>query len=145
MTTKAKATRGTKLQRGDGATPETFTTIAEVRSSKGPSTKVGTIDATTYDSTAKEFVADIPDAGEVTFELNEVASDVQQQGLQADRDAGTLRNFRLVKNDHPIAPSTTTFASLTIGYDPEAPAGALYKASVTLKVSGLPVRTYAPS
>jgi hypothetical protein len=79
MTTKATSTKGIKLQRGDGAGSETFTTIAEVTNIKGPSEKAAQLDATSFDSDAMEFIAGLVDAGDLTFDVNFVASDVQQQ------------------------------------------------------------------
>lgn len=142
---KGKPARQTLLQRGDGGGSEVFTTIAEVVSIKGPGTKVGTIDATSQDSLAKEFVAEIPDYGEISADVIWVASDTQQQGLQTDLDAGTVRNFKLVKNDHASSKSTIAFSAIVTSWEHDAPAGGLYKMSLTLKISGKPTITYAPA
>jgi hypothetical protein len=147
MTTKASSTRGVKLQRGDGGSPETFATIAEVTSFKGPSEKAPKIDATSFDSTAMEFIGGLPDNGEITAEVQFIATDAQQQGLRNDLRAGTKRNFKLVLNDMPVGganPTSVAFAAI-ITQAPEIGGGVnqVVKGSITLVISGTAIWTYA--
>jgi len=146
MTTKAKSSKGIKLQRGDGGGSEVFTTIGEVTNIKGPSEKAPQLDATSFDSTGMEFIAGLSDSGELTFDVNFVGSDAQQQGLRTDLRAGTLRNFKLILNDHATTPTTIAFAAIVTAA-PEIAAGVnqVVKGSCSLKVSGLPTWTYAPA
>jgi hypothetical protein len=145
MATKAKAAKGTALKRGDGGAPETFTTVGEVVSFNGPNGTLPTFDASSFDSTGAEVGAGLPDPGEISFEMLFVGGNPGQQGLEADRFAGTLRNFQLVLNDH--ATTKTTFSgsayvtefALT-GGGPNEP----YKASCKLKFSGPLTKSYAP-
>lgn len=147
MATKAKTTKGIKLQRGDGAAEdEEFTTIAEVTNFSGPPETAESIEASSFDSEAKEFVAGLSDGGEFTFDCNFIGSDAEQQGLRADSRSGVLRNFRLVFNDHATAPTQVEFSAVVTS--PPTPTGAVnavITASCSLKVSGLPVWTYALS
>jgi hypothetical protein len=146
MTTKATSTRGIKLQRGDGAGSETFTTIAEVTNIKGPSEKAPQLDATSFDSTAMEYIAGLVDAGDLTFDVNFVASDVQQQGLRTDMRAGTKRNFKLILADHITTPTTVTFAAIiTSAPELAGSVNQVLKGSCSVKISGLPTWTYAPA
>lgn len=146
MTTNAKSSKGIKLKRGDGAGSETFTTIGEVTSFKGPSTKAPQLDATSFDSLAMEFIAGLVDNGEVAFDLNFVGSDVQQQGLRADQVAGTLRNFQLNLNDHISDPTVISFSAIvTEAPSISAAVNAVVKAACTLKVSGAATWHYRPS
>lgn len=147
MSSKAKAAKNTKLKRGDGGSPtENFTLIGEVRSISGPSESVETIDVTSQDSTAKEFIsAGLVDGGEVTFEMNLIGSDAQQQGLRDDMVNGRLRNFKLELNDHASTPTTFSFAALVTGIEPSSELGSQYLSSVTLKISGLTTVTWAPA
>lgn len=144
--TKAKAAKGTLLQRGDGATPENFATIGEVTSFGGPNGTLTTIDATNFDSEADEYVAGLPNSGEVTFDYNFVASDNQQQGLETDRKSGTLRNFRIVLNDHPTNKTSKAFAAFVaaVGLTGQGP-NQKYTGSCTLRSSGDTTTTNAPS
>lgn len=145
MATKAKSTRGLKLQRGDGGGTEVFTTIGEVTNIKGPGEKASQLDATSFDSTAMEYIAGLSDSGELTFDVNFVGSDAQQQGLRTDMRAGTLRNFKLILNDHATTPTTVTFAAIvTSAPEIAGSVNQVIKASCSLKVSGLPTWSYAP-
>jgi hypothetical protein len=145
MTTKATSTKGVKLQRGDGGGPETFTTIAEVLSFKGPSEKAPQLDATSFDSVAMEFIAGLPDNGEITAEVQYVGSDAQQQGLRTDLRAGTKRNFKLVLNDSQgVQPTTVSFAAI-VTQAPELGGGVnqVVKGSISLRISGQATWAYA--
>lgn len=146
MVTKAKASKGTRIQRGDGGGSEVFTTIGEVQSFNGPGETVESIDVTSFDSVAKEFISTgLPDGGDFTFDVNFVGSDAQQQGLRTDLRDGTLRNFKVILNDHASSPTTFAFSAVVTGIDgPSAGQGEQYKMSFTLKVSGQPTVTYAP-
>lgn len=146
MPTKAKSSKGIKLQRGDGGGTEVFTTIGEVTNVKGPAEKATQLDATSFDSTAMEFIAGLSDSGELTFDVNFVGSDAQQQGLRSDLRAGTLRNFKLILADHATTPTTIAFAAIVTAA-PEVSAGVnqVVKGSCSLKISGLPTWTYAPA
>lgn len=145
MATKAKSTKGVKLQRGDGGGSEVFTTIAEVTNIKGPGEKAPQLDATSFDSTAMEFIAGLSDNGELTFDVNFVGSDAQQQGLRTDLRNGTLRNFKLILNDHATTPTTITFAAIvTAAPELSGSVNQVMKGSCSLKISGSATWTYAP-
>ena len=71
MATKAVTSHGTLLKVGDGASPEVFATIAEVKDISGPGTTLSTEDATNHDSGGwREPVPTLLEGGEVTFDLN---------------------------------------------------------------------------
>lgn len=144
--TKAKPTKNTLCQRGDGAATETFTTIGEVTSFSAPQVMVDQIDVTNFDSTAKEFISSgLADGGELTLEVNFVGSDAQQQGLRADCYAGTTRNFRFIANDHATTKSTVNFSAFVKSVEgPKGGVGEAYKSTIVLKVTGQPTWTYAP-
>jgi hypothetical protein len=145
MTTKAKSTRGIKLQRGDGAGSETFTTIAEVTNIKGPTEKAPQLDATSFDSVAMEYIAGLPDNGELTFDCNFIGNDAQQQGLRTDLRAGTARHFKLVLNDDAVTPTTISFTAIVTGA-PEisGSVNAVVKGSCSLRITGQATWVYAP-
>lgn len=146
MATKAKSSKGIKLQRGDGGGTEVFTTIGEVTNVKGPPEKAAAIDATSFDSTAMEFIGGLPDNGEITFDMLFIGSDAQQQGLRTDLRNGTLRNFKLIFPDHATTPTTVAFAAIvTAAPEPNGSVNQAIKASATLKISGQPTWTYAPA
>jgi len=132
---------GTLLKIGDGATPENFTTIAEVTNIGGPALSLDPIEITSHSSTGgwKEFIGGLLDAGEVSFDINYEPTEATHDastGLIADMVARTLRNFQLV---FPDAGSTTwSFAALVTSFEPSEPVGDKLAAGVTLKVTGQP-------
>lgn len=138
MPTKAKASKGLVLRRGGNA-------IAEVTSVSGPNGTLATIDATSHDSTATEFIAGLPDSGEVTFDFNFVGNDAQQQGLETDRVNGTLGAYTLVLNDHAATKTTYTFSAFVtaFGLNPGG-VGDKLTGSATLRITGGTTKTYSP-
>jgi hypothetical protein len=147
MTTKAVSTRGLALKHGDGGGPETFTTVGEVTSLKGPTESAPTIDVTSFDSTGHEFIAALPMPGTVDFDMNYVGSDAQQQALRVDLRAGTRRNFKIVASDQRTGgtkPTTITFTAVVTKM--EFVGGGIdqaLKGSGSLQISGNPVWDYA--
>ncbi len=146
MTTKATSSKGLKLKMGDGASPtEMFTTIGEVTNVSGPDESTDSIEVTSFDSLAKEFVSALADSGQVQFDMNFVGVDAKQQALRADLRAGTLRNFKIIIPDDAVetACSTVAFAGhVTNLSGPKAGANAAITQSCTVKVSGQPSWTY---
>lgn len=134
MTTNAIATQGTLLKRGDGGGPEVFTAIGEVADISGPGGTANIIDATHLASTFREKVMGLPDEGQITFTLNYVPGDAQQQGLKTDRANRTLRNFQLVLTD--AGNETGSFAAYVIGFNLNIQAEDIVRASVTLEITG---------
>lgn len=142
MATKAITTKGVQLKIGDGVTPtEGFMLIAEVLNISGPGETVATIDATSFDSVAKEWISSaLPDVTETTFEIHWIGNNLQHQQLRADLRSGVRRNFEL------ILPDTTkvAFAALITTISPEFPLEGKISQNITLKPTGLPQWTYAP-
>ena len=142
MATKAITTKGVQLKIGDGATPtEAFTLIAEVLNISGPGEQVATIDATSFDSTAKEWISSaLPDVSETTFEIHWIGNDLTHQKLRTDLRSGVRRNFELT------LPDTTkvTFAALITNISPEFPLEGKISQNITLKPTGLPNWAYPP-
>lgn len=131
---------GTQLQIGDGASPEVFTTIAQVRDIQGPGLSTNIIDGTDHDSGgAKSKVAGVRDGGQLTLDIAyDPAHGTHNAatGLLRDWKNGTLRNFKLV---FPDAGNTAwSIAGLVQGFQPTAPVDDLLTAAVTLEVSGDP-------
>ncbi len=135
------AAKGTLLKQGDGASPEVFTTIAQVVSIGGPSLSLDPIDVTNHSSLDgwKEFVGGLLDGGEISLEINYDpvnATHNATAGLIKDMEDRTVRNFQLVFSD--TAGTTWTVPALVTGFEPGAPVDGKLSASVTLKVSGKP-------
>lgn len=103
---------GSALKLGDAASPEVFTTIAEVLRCGPIGSVTPEVDVTNLDSTAKEYIGGLPDGASVEFEGNWIKS-TQQTGL---RDAvGTTRNFTMTWADSPA--SSAAFAMVILGFN----------------------------
>ena len=144
--TKAKSTKNTKFQRGDGGGTEVFTTIGEVTGFSAPGREQGEIVVTNFDSDAVEVIGDgLADGGTISLPMNFVGPDAQQQGLRTDCESGVTRNFKLILNDHTSNPTTFSFSAIVKKVDgPKGGVGEAYKMDVTLRVTGKPTVTYAP-
>lgn len=127
---------GTLIKRGNGATNETFTTIANVASISGPSLEADQVDVTSHDSPNmfEEFVGGIKRGGEVELELNFDPSESTHDQVLDDFDSGLGHNYQLV---FPTDPAITwTFAAIVTKFSPDAPFDDKLSATVTLKLTG---------
>jgi hypothetical protein len=102
---------GSALKLGNGASPEVFTTIAEILRCGPIGSVTPEVDVTNLDSTAKEYIGGLPDGASVEFEGNWTKA-TQQTAL---RDAvGTTKNFVMEWADSPA--SSASFAMVVLGF-----------------------------
>lgn len=134
----AKSAQGVELQRGNGAGTEVFTKVAEVKDVGGPDENADRIEVTSLDSTSKEFIAGLRDGGEVKAEANSINTNAQQQGVYADFQAGTLRNWKIVCPDG----ETHAFAGIVTAHGRKFPTNGARTLSFTIKISGDVTPTY---
>lgn len=139
--TSALSSFGTLLKKGDGGSPESFATIAEVLDIEGPELALDTEEATSHDSTGgwEEVVGTILRSGEIGFEINYVptgATANASTGLIADMKNRTRRNFQLVFPDS--GNTTWSFTALVTKFAPKAPVAGKLTADISLKLSGQP-------
>ncbi len=134
MSSSALTSQGVTIGVGDGASPEVFTTIAEVKSIDGPGGQANEIDVTDLSSTAKEFALGLQDEGDITLDINYIPGNTQHAQLRSDRAAGTSRNYRITFTDSPA--TTWTFAAYVKGFSISNAVDNITGASVTLRVSG---------
>lgn len=127
---------GTQLKRGDGATPEVFTALADVTSITPPGMSREAYDSTTHGSPDKhrEFIGGLVDGGEVSADVN--YHPAVHDTLVADFADAAPRSYQIVFPD----PETTTwdFKAILTGFEGAAPHDGLLTASLTWKVSGKP-------
>lgn len=132
---------GTQLQAGDGADPENFLTIAEVRSISGPTFTTDILDVTSHESQGgvREFKAGLIDPGELTFDLafqpGEITHGIKA-GLQRDLLTRRVTNYHLVFP--PGIGFTWQFFGIVTGLPLNFPIDEVITASVTVKITGLP-------
>jgi len=134
MSSSALTSQGMTIAVGNGASPEVFTTIAEVKSIDGPGGQSNEIDVTDLSSTAKEYVLGLQDEGDITLDMNYIPSNVQHAQLRSDRAAGTQRNYRISFTDSPV--TTWTFAARVKGFSISNAVDNVTGLSVVLRVSG---------
>ncbi len=95
MSTAATSGVGAALKRGDGASSEVFTTIAEVNSVTNNKTR-DLIDVTALDSAGgyREKIPGFKDGGEYTFNMNFTLANYNQMNDEFESD--TVRNWQLL-------------------------------------------------
>lgn len=141
MASPAVSAFGTVVKIGDGASPENFTTIAELRNVSGPSLELETIDVTTHNTADpwRQFIGGLLNGGEVSLELNFIPTEATHDpttGLIADMVNRVQRNFQIVFPDVPV--TTWGFTALVTAFEMSSDPADVLQASVTLKLSGKP-------
>jgi hypothetical protein len=93
----------TQIKIGDGASPEVFTLIPEAKDISGPESTQEFADFTHQQSPSgfRERKPTVKSSGTVTFNMNRVYGDTQQDALLAASNANpaTLTNFQLLYPD----------------------------------------------
>jgi hypothetical protein len=148
MSTQAASGIGCQLKKGDGASPEVFTLVAEVLSIQGPTEKLDTHDVTNMDSPNfyREFIATLHDGGDVAFDVNYLPNSSGQLSLHTDFVARTKRNWSLVlPNDPTTSPLTSfgtwSFSAYIVEMGKDFPIDKQMTQKIKLKITGAP--TYA--
>lgn len=138
MASIAKIANGTLLKVGDAASPEVFTTVPEMMKISGPSVKFDLLDVTSHDSSGffREFIPGLADGDNIAGEMNWRPANAVHVSLRVDSYARTLRNFKTVFPD--TATNTVLTANYIANISPTADIGAVLKAAITVKVTGLP-------
>jgi predicted secreted protein len=132
---------GTFLNIGDGASPENFTTVAEVTSALGLSMSAKQEDVTNHSSGDpwRQFISTLIDAGTIPLTINFIPTEATHSysaGLLRDFVNRTRRNFQLV---FPDGFNTTWTCPCNIqDFKTQAPIDGVLKADCTLKVAGKP-------
>ena len=139
--TDAVLGHGALLKRGDGASPEVFTTISEVISISGPSLSRDVVEATNMSSTSgwREFIGGLKSGGEISFELNYDPADATVDasgGLIDDIDSTSATNYQLIFPDSGT--TTWSFAGWLTSFETNIPLDDRITASATVTLSGVP-------
>lgn len=142
MASQAIPGYGTLLKRGASAgylpASQNFTTLGEVKSIDGPSTKVSVIDVTTHSSAASgnymEKIASLIDPGEVTADLNWVPSDTTHQNLRTDLTSRTKRAWCLALPSP--ASANVVFDGYVTDFPLSFPVDDVIGGSITITISG---------
>ena len=109
-------TGGLTFKMSNGASPEVYSTISEVKSLSGLGSTNPLIDVTSFDSTAREYIAGLADGQEISVECVRVhSSPSTQDALIAIVDSKTTRNFQLTLTDG-TTPIIYTFAGVPLSW-----------------------------
>ena len=130
---------GTLLKRGDGATPEVFTAIAEVGDIAGPSLKSQMEDATNHGSTGgyTESMPTVKSMGQLKFPISFIPSNATHSavaGMIYDWVNKTKRNYQMVFPDGTVWTLPVYVAEFSL----KAPVKTLLVADVALEITGAP-------
>lgn len=90
---KAGIGLGTVVSIGNGATPEVFTPVSELKSIVQSGRQVATEDVTSMESSAREFIPTLLDSG--TWELtgSRIGTDAGQIAMEAAMNTLAMHNF----------------------------------------------------
>ena len=127
---------GAEFRRGDGASNEQFTALAEVKNITGPGLTRDFIDVTNLGSTGgwREFITGFRNGGEYTFTMNFIRSDFDL--LYGDFNSDDSRNYQVGLPDDDT--TDITFA----GFVTELPMNIVpddaITVAVTIKITGEP-------
>jgi len=131
---------GTKLKRGDGGAPETFTDVAEVTDLSGPELSAEEADVTNHPSGSatpwRDILPTLLDAGEVSLSLNFLPGTSGHKALLSDFVNRAKRNWQLVFPDS--GQTTWSFSAYVMSIAPAAAVDDALAADVTLRVTGAP-------
>ncbi|GGN46788.1 phage tail tube protein [Streptomyces fuscichromogenes] len=127
---------GTLFKRGDGGSPEIFTTIADATGISPPGMKRETIDVTSHGSADgwMEFIGGLKDGGEVKVDVN--YQPAYHDTLIDDFEDDAPRTYRIVFPDEDT--TTWEIKAIMTGFEPDAPYDDKLSASLTFKVTGKP-------
>jgi len=131
---------GTKLKRGDGGAPETFTDVAEVTDLSGPELSAEESDVTNHSSGSatpwRDIIPTLLDAGEVSLSLSFLPGTQGHKNLLSDFLNRVKRNWQLVFPDS--VQTTWSFSAYVMSISPAEPVDEALTAELTLRVTGAP-------
>ena len=124
----------TQFKLSNEASPEVFTTVAEVLRIGPVGSTAPEVDVTNLDSTAMEYISGLPDGQQVEIEMNFLAGNAQQNAL---RDGvGTTKSVQIVwPGASPQA--SASFEWVILGFNRgETTPNSQQTAAVTGRISG---------
>lgn len=133
----AVATQNTTIAIGNGASPESFITIGEVKSIDGPGGGASVVDVTHLSSTRREKRKGIPDGGQVSITANRVFGNAGQvEMIDAEASAEPF-NFKIT---YPNT-ETVTFSAMVMEFRESSAVDGVIELSMTLEVTGAITRS----
>lgn len=116
MTTNATHSAGTKLNISDGASPESFHQVKQVREIDPPGGESSQVDVTNLDSTEKEYITGLSDGASLNVKGVWNKTDTNGQvAMRAAWAAKASRNFQVDFPDGVRASFRAAVLSFTLG------------------------------
>ena len=135
MSSNALEAQGMLIKIGNGASPEVFSTISEIKTFSGPTGSAAVIDVTDLSSTAKEKRMGLADEGQLSFTINYIPDNTQHTLLRTRRASRDETDFKMVFTDD--SPSTTwSFSAFVTGFAVSGAVDNVVEANVTLEITG---------
>jgi predicted secreted protein len=135
MSSNALEAQGMLIKIGNGASPQVFNTISEIKTFSGPTGSAAVIDVTDLSSTAKEKRMGLADEGQLSFTINYIPDNTQHTLLRTRRASRDETDFKMVFTDD--SPSTTwSFSAFVTGFAVSGAVDNVVEANVTLEITG---------
>lgn len=134
MSSQALEAQGTVLKIGNGASPETFATISEIKNFTGPGGSAAVIDVTDLSSLAKEKRMGLADEGQLSFVINYIPSDTEHAALRAARASRAETNFQILFTD--TGTTTWDFSGFVTNFSVSGSVDGVIEANVTIEITG---------
>lgn len=139
---------GLDFQRGDGADPEVFTTVAEVYALSGVGATRNQVDVTHYNSPDghREFINGLKESNEITISmafLPDNTTQDQASGILSEFEDGGVTNYKIILPN--VAGSEITFAAICTSWNMTADIEDRVTADVSFKPSGKVTVTGTPA
>lgn len=135
VATSALLGQGMALKMGNGSSPQTFTTIAQVNDISGLGAESPLVDVTHYQSTAREYIYGIADGKQFTAKANYLPNDTTQMDAIAAQTNKVVKDFRMYLPS-PYQVNYYRFSALVLGYEIAPPVDNKQEITFTLKISG---------
>jgi predicted secreted protein len=140
MGSNAKFGYGTLVKMGDGATPEVFTAIAELKGDISFSgMESDEIEITTHNNAvngrAKEKIPGLIDPGSLDIEINYIATDATHVAVRNAWQTQTKKNFQILSPQGDLSTFSGYVMSLPVTY----PVNDVINAKIKIMITGLPV------
>ena len=124
----------TTFYRGDAASPTAYTAVGDVVSISGPGISKDEIEVTALDSTSKEYIGALDDAGEISLELNWNPQDAQHVLLRSDSEGSTKFDYRVIWGD--VSSTQVDFNGEVMEFSINTEANDAVKATCRIKING---------
>lgn len=133
---------GTLIKLSNNSSSPTFTTIPESMKIGCPNCKFDLLDVTAHDSAGffKQYIPGLSDGENVTDEINFVPTNTIHTQIRTDAYARTLDAFEIIFPGSGSGDQIAFNAYIT-SYPATADVGQVLRATMTAKVTGLPVWT----